>query len=233
MQAEIDKLKQTIANDAKKVENAAGVQRAFNTLQAKDGDAAKYLLALSQGIDVQAPWEGKTSEAPIDPDLDTEGALKALEERLTAQFSQQMSQVTNLLGQQVTAATQRAMTLESKNAIDSTQQWFEQTYPAMDFETYRKKAAEIPGAEHLAGNAEGLKALLNAAAAPDLVEYGRTQVAEQKARANQAALDIFGGPTPTGAKGGDEDDFADLDDEFQTNPDGALQKAVERMSAHL
>jgi hypothetical protein len=187
-------------------------------------------------MDATAPWE-KSTDAPAldaapDPDLDTAAALKAQEERLMAAFEQRISQMSGLLDQKVNSTLQRTMGLESKSAISNVQQWFEQTYPSMDFGAYRAKAAEqAQGAEALLQTEQGLKTLLQAAVAPDLVEYGRSQAAEEKARVREMADSVFGGPVPGSARGGDEDDFADLD--WDNDPDGAFLKAFEREGVHL
>lgn len=229
LQAELDKLKQELADNKRKIEVAASIQRAYNNLPAAERD---YLQARADGREAAPPWgEAPKPEPEIDPDLDTAAALKAQEERLTAHFDAKLNQMASLLNQQVTAANTRAMSLESREAVSKAQQWFEQEYPGFDFEKYRAVAGNVPGAEALAGSPEGLQTLLRAAVAPDLVEHGRSQVKEEKTRINRMVNDIFGGPTPTGARGGDEDEFDDLD--WETNPDRALEQAAERMSAHL
>ncbi len=233
LQAEVDRLKQELADNRKKVDTAASIQRAFTSLRDKKPEAAQYLEDVAAGRVATPFWKDTEATPPPDPDIDAEGALKAMEQRLTEQFQAQLNQMTNLLSQQAQAANTRAMNLESRNAIAQAESWFKQTYPALDWEKYRAIAGSMPGADQLAGSQEGLQTLLNAAVAPDLIEHGRSQIAEEKARVNEAVNSIFGGPTPTGARGSDEDDFADLDDEFTSNPEGALQKAVERMSAHL
>ncbi len=228
LQAEIERLKQKITESAASIAEASKIQNAFRNLPLKE---RKYLDALAKGEEPE-PLVVQPPTPEPDPDVDTGAALKALEERLMGAVEQRLGGVVSLLEQKANVALTRAMGVESQNSMRNVQQWFEQTYPGMSFDAYRAKAAEkANGSEALLQTEAGLKTLLEAAVAPDLIEYGRTQAAQEKARVQEMANSVFGGPVPGAAKGGDEDDFSDLD--WDNDPDGAFLKAFEREGVHL
>lgn len=230
MQAEIERLKQQVADNEAKVKTAASIQRAFNNLKDHNGQAAQYLEDLAAGRPATPFWEASHAvETDVDPDLDTAGALSQMEQRISAAVEAKVQGILGMLDSKFNAVANPVLEMRAKSAQANVQRDFDAKFGAGSFEKYRGKAAELAqGNESLLQNEAGLMALLKASIAEDAIEIGKQQKAAESERRTSLLDSVFGGPTPGGARGSDGTGFDDLD--WTNNTVGALAEAAERIA---
>jgi hypothetical protein len=231
LQAELDALKARLADQDAKIKQAASIQTAFKSLRQHNGPAADYLEALAQGQTPAPFWETSepTVETTVDyDDLDGSKQMQAMQAQFEQKLEQMSNQLLGIVDQKFNAVSQPLMNMRVDATQAKVQQEIDAEFGDGSFEKYREAASAM--AEGPAGvllqTADGLKALMKAAIASDARQLGADAGRNELLSRARTANDVYGGPTPGGAKGSN----ADITDGLDFSGDGvdALAQFYER-----
>lgn len=233
LEAKIAQLEAAAAENTAKVKAAAGIQQAFTNLRGSNPNAAQYLQDLADRKEATPFWDQAPAapEAPASniEDLDTGAAMQQMQANFQAQLDQMSQQLLGVVNQKFQAVSDPLLAMRAKNNEASVRSRIDAQFGEGSFDSARDDAiAKANGpAGVLLQTEDGLETLMLSVLAGKAHEQGVASGQEAVLRRARTANDLYGGPNPGGARGGDDSTFDDLD--FTGgNEVAALAEAFER-----